>query len=58
MKNQYFGDEHDFKKYLLLRSFMNGSQIPLLVAWYLTPNEKEESENKNDGNKRAYLKKK
>ena len=58
MKNQYFGDEHDFKKYLLLRSFMNGSQIPLLVAWYLTPNEKEESENKNDGNKRAYLKNK
>ncbi len=58
MKNQYFGDEHDFKKYLLLCSFMNGSQIPLLVAWYLAPNEKEESENKNDANKRVYLKNK
>ena len=40
---------------MLLRSFMNGSQIPLLVAWYLTPDEKKDSENKNDGNKRAYL---
>ncbi len=55
MKNQYFGDEHDFKKYLLLRSFMNNSHIPLLVAWHLTPDEKKDSENKNDGNKRAYL---
>ena len=55
MKNQYFGDEHDFKKYMLLRSFIEDSDIPLLVAWYLTPNEKKDSENKNDGNKRAYL---
>ncbi len=55
MKNQYFGDEHDFKKYMLLRSFLKDSDIPLLVAWYLTPDEKKNSKNKNDGNKRAYL---
>lgn len=51
MKNQYFGDEHDFKKYMMLRSFIKeDANIELLIAWYLTKDDE-----KNDGNKRTYL---
>lgn len=54
MKNQYFGDIHDFKKYTLLKWFMEGCDDKLLVAWYLTSDDEEIK----DGNKRQYLEKK
>ena len=53
MKNQYFGDIHDFYKYVMLKWFMKNSEEKLLIAWYLT----KDDEIKKDGNKREYLKK-
>jgi len=53
MKNQYFGDIHDFKKYTMLKWFMENCDEKLLIAWYLT----KDDEIKKDGNKREYLKK-
>ena len=53
MKNQYFGDIHDFKKYTLLKWFMEGCDDKLLVAWYLTNDDGKIK----DGNKREYLEK-
>ncbi|GAB6073611.1 hypothetical protein [Nautilia lithotrophica] len=53
MKNQYFGDIHDFKKYTLLNWFMENGNDKLLVAWYLTNDDKKIK----DGNKRKYLEK-
>jgi len=48
MKNQYFGDEHDYKKYGILRCLAN-SGFRIGVCWMLTPND-----GKNDGNFRKY----
>lgn len=39
MKNQYFGDINDYKKYGLLRSIESASDLGLLVAWMLTPDD-------------------
>ena len=39
MKNQYFGDINDYKKYGLLRSIESVSDLGLLVAWMLTPDD-------------------
>jgi len=39
MKNQYFGDINDYKKYGLLRSIESASNLGLLVAWMLTPDD-------------------
>jgi len=50
MKNQYFGDIHDYKKYGLLRAFAAASSLNMLVAWMLTPND-----GRPDGNFRDYL---
>ena len=36
MKNQYFGDINDFRKYGLLRSLLRAGNVKLLVAWMLT----------------------
>jgi len=36
MKNQYFGDINDYRKYGLLRSIIYASQLKLLVTWMLT----------------------
>lgn len=36
MKNQYFGDINDFKKYGLLRSIISASNLNILIAWMLT----------------------
>lgn len=36
MKNQYFGDINDYKKYGLLRSIESASDLGLMVAWMLT----------------------
>ena len=39
MKDQYFGDINDYRKYGLLRSIIDASQLRLLVAWMLTPDD-------------------
>lgn len=39
MKNQYFGDINDYRKYGLLRVIAQCSQPRLLVAWMLTPDD-------------------
>jgi len=39
MKNQYFGDINDYNKYGLLRSIESASDLRLLVAWMLTPDD-------------------
>ncbi len=50
MKNQYFGDVNDYRKYGLLRSLVTDSGLKLLVAWMLTPDD-----GGADGSKTAYL---
>lgn len=50
MKNQYFGDIHDYIKYGLLRAILGSGNLSLLVAWMLTPNDSGK-----DGGKRSYL---
>lgn len=37
MKNQYFGDVNDYRKYGLLRVFLSGGELTLVVASMLTP---------------------
>lgn len=50
MKNQYFGDVNDYRKYGLLRH-LNGSGFERLsIAWMLTPDD-----GSSDGSFRAYL---
>ena len=39
MKNQYFGDINDYRKYGLLRSLAHTSDLKILVAWMLTPDD-------------------
>ncbi len=39
MKNQYFGDINDYRKYGLLRRLLAGGASSLLVVWMLTPND-------------------
>lgn len=39
MKNQYFGDINDYRKYGLLRVLQSGAGCRLLVAWMLTPDD-------------------
>jgi hypothetical protein len=36
MKDQYFGDINDYKKFGLLRSIISASEIKILIAWMLT----------------------
>ena len=36
MKNQYFGDINDYRKYGILRALLRYTDIKLLVAWMLT----------------------
>ncbi len=50
MKNQYFGDINDYRKYGLLRALQSEGQRKLLVAWMLTPDD-----DSRDGCFRAYL---
>lgn len=49
MKNQYFGDINDFKKYGLLRILSRGG-LPTAVCWMLT-----DADNGNDGKFIEYL---
>jgi hypothetical protein len=51
MKNQYFGDVNDYRKYGLLRRLAAAGFGHLVVAWMLTPND-----GSGDGEIRAYLK--
>ena len=39
MKNQYFGDINDYRKYGLLRCIIGASELRLLIAWMLTPDD-------------------
>ena len=50
MKNQYFGDVNDYRKYGLLRAISLDTGWNLLVAWMLTPND-----GGRDGGRRLYL---
>jgi hypothetical protein len=50
MKEQYVGDLNDYRKYALLRALAAGGENRIAVAWMLTP-----PDDRNDGNKRAYL---
>jgi hypothetical protein len=51
MKNQYFGDINDYRKYGLLRALQLTGDSSLLVAWMLTPDD-----GGLDGGFRSYLK--
>lgn len=50
MKNQYFGDINDYRKYGLLRALQSNADGRLLVAWMLTPDD-----GGRDGGLRSYL---
>lgn len=50
MKNQYFGDINDYRKYGLLRALQSSGDGRLLVAWMLTPDD-----GGRDGRFRTYL---
>jgi len=50
MKNQYFGDINDYRKYGLIRSILRCYEFRLLVAWMLTTNDK-----RTDGGFTGYL---
>jgi len=52
MKNQYFGDINDYKKYSLLRLLGGLGKIETTVCWVLT-----EDDNRNDGSRIKYLEK-
>lgn len=52
MKNQYFGDINDYRKYGILRALEAGSSLPLAVCWMLTPDD-----GGPDGRKTDYLQK-
>ena len=39
MKNQYFGDINDYKKYGLLRSVIDATGLQVSLAWMLTPDD-------------------
>lgn len=39
MKNQYFGDINDYRKYGLLRMLTGEGQLKTLVCWMLTPDD-------------------
>lgn len=50
MKDQYFGDINDYRKYGLLRAISDVTQLQTLVAWMLTPDD-----GSTDGKFTAYL---
>ena len=52
MKDQYFGDVNDFRKYGLLRALAVSVGLRLGVCWMLT-----EADNRTDGNLLGYLNK-
>jgi len=52
MKNQYFGDINDYKKYGLLRILSNDGEIKIAVCWMLT-----DADRRSDGKFINYLNK-
>ncbi len=42
MKNQYFGNRHDYIKYALIRRLTRGNGVRTAVCWMLTPPDNEE----------------
>lgn len=52
MKDQYFGDIHDYRKYGLLRMLADGTQLRIGVVWMRTG-----PDSRSDGQKRDYLQK-
>lgn len=50
MKNQYFGDVNDYRKYSLLRHLEQSTGLSLALCWMLTP-----SDGSNDGQSTQYL---
>ncbi len=52
MKNQYFGDINDYKKYSLLRLLSGHGQIKTAICWVLT-----EDDGRRDGSRIKYLEK-
>ncbi len=52
MKNQYVGDENDYRKYGLLRCLARGAEMSIGVVWMLT-----EDDGSKDGGKIDYLEK-
>jgi hypothetical protein len=52
MKNQYFGDINDYRKYGLIRCIINAGNFRILVAWMLTPDD-----GSTDGKLTQYLSK-
>lgn len=52
MKDQYFGDVHDFRKYGLLRILADRAQLQIGVVWMRTGPDR-----RSDGQKRVYLQK-
>jgi hypothetical protein len=52
LKDQYFGDVNDFRKYGLLRALTVSGCLQLGVCWMLT-----EGDNRTDGNLLGYLRK-
>ncbi len=50
MKNQYFGDVNDYKKYGLLKLLSGYGQLKTIVCWMLTRDDE-----RNDGNRITYL---
>lgn len=50
MKNQYFGDINDFRKYIILSAISQQTGFPICFVWMLTPND-----GSPDGEKREYL---
>jgi hypothetical protein len=50
LKDQYFGDVNDYRKYGLLRGLAGGGGCGIAVCWMLTGND-----GRGDGNRRGYL---
>jgi len=50
MKDKYFGDINDYRKYGLIRSILSSYKFHLLVAWMLT-----DEDDKDDGKFTEYL---
>ncbi len=50
MKNQYFGDENDYRKYGLLRVLTNRGSLGTGICWLLT-----DPDSRNDGGRISYL---
>ena len=51
MKNQYFGDINDYRKYHMLRAFIESGFKPITVVWMLT----KDTDLNGDGKKIQYL---